>query len=82
MHLQTFILSSDYVEQNYHACFGYDTLYPQSCLSLPKIEGKLKILGINQKCEEIIYIYLIFFTFGDFYCDIVKRKCLCLVGLY
>ena len=39
----------------------------KSRLSTHKIEGKLKILGTNQKHEEIIHIYLIFCTFGDFY---------------
>ena len=43
-------------------------------MSVHKIEGKLKILGTNKKSEEIICIYLVFYAFGHFYCDVVKRK--------
>ena len=41
------------------------------------MEGKLKILEIKQKSEEILQIYLIFCAFGDFlsmFCgDVLKR---------
>ena len=38
------------------------------------MEGKLKILGTNKKSEEIIQVSLIFWAFGDFNCDVVKRS--------
>ena len=44
------------------------------------MEGKLKILGTNLNWEEILYVYLIFCVFGDFYCDVLYRKRPCLVG--
>ena len=75
MHLQTFIVNV----LSRMPCFDYSTLLPQST---HKMEGKLKILEINQKSEEIIHIYLVFCAFRGFYCDIVKRKCPCLVGVY
>ena len=34
-------------------------------------EGKITILGRNQKSEEIIQVYLIFYAFGDIICDII-----------
>ena len=46
------------------------------------MEGKLKILGTNKKSEEIIQVSLIFCPFGDFYCNVVKRKCPFLIRLY
>ena len=55
-------------------CFGYNTLLSQSLLSTHIMEGKLKIMKTHQKSEEIVYIYLIFFAFGDFYYDVIKNK--------
>ena len=46
------------------------------------MEGKHKIVGINQNSEEIVNIYLVCFAFENFYCDVVKRKDPCLVGVY
>ena len=43
------------------------------------MEGKLKILGTNMNSEEIIQISLIFWAFGDFNCDVVKRRHPCLI---
>ena len=50
--------NGDYVEQN--CCVLVTTIYnPHSHLSAHIIEGKLKILGTNQKSEEIISFYLV-----------------------
>ena len=38
------------------------------------MKGRVKILGTNNKSEEIINGYLIFCTFSHLYCDVVKRK--------
>ena len=60
----------------------YPYVQPQSRLSAHITEGKLKLLGTNKKSEEIISLYLIFCSFGDFYWNVVKRKHPCLFGVY
>ena len=77
IHLQTFIAKRWELP-----CFGYDILLPKSRLTTHKMEGKLKILGTNKKSEEIIQVSLIFWAFGNFNCDVVKRKRPCLIGVY
>ena len=44
--------------------------HSQSPLSTHKMEGKIKILEIIHKLEEIVHVYLIFCAFGYFYCDV------------
>ena len=50
---------------------------------IPKFHLTTRIMdGTNKKSEEIVHISLIFCAFGDFYCDVVKRKQPCLIGVY
>ena len=43
--------------------------------------GKLKILETNLKSEDILHIYLLFYVFEDFCCDVVVQ-CPCLSRVY
>ena len=73
MHLKTFILSSDYVEQNCYVLVM--TIYNPNLAWQHIMEGKFKILETNEKSENIrCFYYPIFYAFGDFSSDSVDRK--------
>ena len=64
---------------NRTAMFWLRLFITSFCLSADITDGKLKILGINEKSEEIIS-FLIFCASGHFYCHVVKKKCPCCLG--